>query len=181
MAEPIHDKIKRSLQAAEGLYHRLVLLVGETGSGKTGVLRDIAEEFGSSVVNVNLALSGELLELTAKQRSLRLPEILEAVTRGEDRGTSDKNEVLAPNPSSLAPVVLDNTEILFDKDLQQDPLRLLQSISRNRAVVASWNGIVNSGRLLYAETGHPEYRSYDSVDALIVEIRGEDLAARGEI
>ena len=60
MAEPIHDKIKRSLQAAEGLYHRLVLLVGETGSGKTGVLRDIAEEFGSSVVNVNLALSGEL-------------------------------------------------------------------------------------------------------------------------
>ena len=52
MAEPIHDKIKRSIQAAEGLYHRLVLLVGETGSGKTGVLRDIAEEFGSSVVNV---------------------------------------------------------------------------------------------------------------------------------
>jgi MoxR-like ATPase len=47
MAEPIHDKIKRSLQAAEGLYHRLVLLVGETGSGKTSVLRDIAEEFDS--------------------------------------------------------------------------------------------------------------------------------------
>jgi DNA helicase TIP49 (TBP-interacting protein) len=61
MAEPIHDKIKRSLQAAEGLYHRLVLLVGETGSGKTGVLQDVAEEFGSSVVNVNLALSGALM------------------------------------------------------------------------------------------------------------------------
>jgi hypothetical protein len=38
MAEPIHDKIKRSLQAAEGLYHRLVLLVGEIGSGKIGAL-----------------------------------------------------------------------------------------------------------------------------------------------
>ncbi len=46
MAEPIHDKIKRSLQAAEGLYHRLVLLVGQTGSGKTAVLRDLADEFG---------------------------------------------------------------------------------------------------------------------------------------
>ena len=79
MAEPIHDKIKRSLQAAEGLYHRLVLLVGKTGSGKSGILRDIAEEFGSSVVNVNLALSGELLELTAKQRSLRLPGILDQI------------------------------------------------------------------------------------------------------
>lgn len=79
MAEPIHDKIKRSLQAAEGLYQRLVLLMDETGSGKTGVLRDVAEEFGSSVVNVKLALSGELLELTAKQRSLRLPGILDQI------------------------------------------------------------------------------------------------------
>ena len=164
MAEPIHDKIKRSLLAAEGLYHRLALLVGETGSGKTGVLRDVAEEFGTSVINVNLALSSELLELTAKQRSLRLPGILDQI--------ADKAQL---------PVVLDNLEILFDKDLKQDPLRLLQGISRNRAVVASWNGTMTSGRLLYAETGHPEYRSYDSVDALIVEIRGEDLRARDEL
>jgi len=155
MAEPIHDKIKRSLQAAEGLYHRLVLLVGETGAGKTGVLRDVAKELGSSVINVNLALSGELLELTATQRSLRLPGILDQIT-----------------DNAQSPVVLDNLEILFDKELKQDPLRLLQRISRNRTVVASWNGTMNSGRLLYAEPGHPEYRSYDSVDALIVGMDG---------
>lgn len=77
MAESIHDKIKRSIQAAEGLYYRLILLVGKTGPGKTSVLREVAEDFGSSVVNVNLALSGELLELTVKQRSLRIPGILD--------------------------------------------------------------------------------------------------------
>lgn len=155
MAEPIHDKIKRSLQAAEGQYHRLVLLVGETGSGKTGALREIAEEFGTFIININLVLSSELLELTAKQRSLRLPEILDQIA----------NKVQAL-------VVLDNIEILFDKELKQDPLRLLQGISRNRTVVASWNGTSTGGRLLYAETGHPEYRSYDSVDALIVGMDG---------
>lgn len=155
MGKSSYDKIIRSIQAAEGLYHRLVLLVGETGSGKTGVLWDIAEEVGSSVVNVNLALSGELLELTAKQRSLRLPGILDQIAG-----------------KAQAPVMLDNLEIIFDKDLQQDPLRLLQSISRNRTVVASWNGTMNSGRLLYAEIGHPEYRSYESVDALIVGMDG---------
>jgi len=155
MAEPIHDKIKRSIQAAEGLYHRLVLLVGETGAGKTGVLRSIAAEFGTSVINVNLNLSRELLELTAKQRSLRLPDILSQV---------------AGKAQSL--VVLDNIEILFDKGLKQDPLRLLQTISRNRTVVASWNGTSSEGRLLYAENGHPEYRSYDSVDAMIVIMDG---------
>lgn len=141
MAGPIHDKIKRFLQAAEDLYHRLVLLAGKTGSGKTGVLREVAEEFGTSIVNVSLALSGELLELTAKQRSLWLPAILDQIV--------DKAQ---------APIMLDNLEILFDKNLQQALLRLLQSILRNRAVVASWNGTMKAGRLLYAETGHPEYR-----------------------
>ena len=155
MAEPIHDKLKRSLQATEGLYHRLVLLVGETGSGKTAVLREFAEEFGSSVINVNLALSSELLELTLKQRSLRLPGILDQIV-----------------DQAQSPVTLDNIEILFDKDLSQDPLRLLQGIPRNRTVVASWNGIFTDRRLLYAETGHPECRSYDSDDALIVNMDG---------
>ncbi len=151
MSEPIQDKIKRSVQAAESLYYQLVLLVGKNGSGKTGVLRFAADNLGTSVININLELSSKLLELTARQRSIRLPEILDQI--------ADK---------SRSPVVLDNLEILFDKDLRQDPLRLLQSISRNRTVVASWNGIFTGRKLFYAETGHPEYRSYDSVDALIV-------------
>ena len=155
MNGPIHDKIKRAIQTAEGLYYRLVLLAGTTGTGKTGVLRDIAEEFGSTVININLAISSELLELTAKQRSLRLPDILDQVVS-----------------QFQSPVLLDNIEILFDKNLQQDPLRLLQGISRNRTIVASWNGAMHSGKLLYAEAGHPEYRSDDPGDTQIVEMDG---------
>ena len=161
MAEPTHDKIKRFLKEADGLYYRLVLLVGKSGSGKTGVLRNIADEFGTSVININLALSRKLLELTAKQRSLRLQETFNLVT--------DKAQ---------SPVVLDNLEILFNKDLSHDPLRLLQGISRNRAVLASWNGTSCNGRLLYAEAGHPEYRSYDLGDMLIVSMDGTTTSAK---
>ena len=157
MVVPIHDTIKRSISTAEGLYHRLVLLVGKVSSTKTALLQDIAGEFGTSVINVNLALSAELLDLTVKQRALRLPDILYHIS--EKAGEM---------------VVLDNLEILFDKDLKQDPLRLLQRISRNRTVLASWNGSMTSGRLLYAETGHPEYCSYDGVDALIVSMDETD-------
>ncbi len=153
MAELIHDRIKQSLLAAEGRYHRLVLLVGKAGSGKTGALREIANDFGSSVVNVNLELSSKLLELTPKQRQLKLSRLLDQIV--------DKTQ---------SPIILDNLEILFDQDLKQDPLRLLQSISRNRAIVASWNGTTTAGRLLYAETGHPEYRAYNSTDVLIVDM-----------
>jgi len=155
MAEPVHAKVRRCLHASEGLYHRLVLLVGETGSGKSLVLRDVAEELGVDVINVNLTVASRLLELTAKQRVLRLPGILEELV---DRG----------KPS----VLLDNLEILFDKELKQDPLRLLQGISRNHSVVASWGGTVDKGKLVYAETGHPEYRRYDLIDTLVVSMDG---------
>ena len=155
MANLIQDKIKRSIKAAEGLYYRLVLLVGETGSGKTGILRDVADDLGAEVININLALSFELLELTTKQRALRLPGILDHII--------DKTKPI---------VVLDNIEILFDKHLKQDPLRLLQGISRNSSVLASWNGTTAGGRLIYAETGHPEYRCYDPADTLIVGMDG---------
>ena len=151
MSDRLRDRIRLSLQSAEGLYYRLVLLVGETRSGKTAILRDVAEEYGTSVINVNLGLSRKLLEVTPKQRPLRLPEMLYQI--------SNKARTL---------LVLDNLEILFNPDLKQDPLRLLQGISRNRTVLASWNGTYNSGKLLYAESGHPEYRSYDSADVLIV-------------
>ena len=156
LTNSVSQLLKQSIHTADGLYHRLVLVVGKTSSGKTTLIREIAAQFATNVFNVSLAISGALLDLTPKQRSLRLPALLQEIV-----------------PEGETPLFLDNLEILFDSNLQQDPLRLLQSISRNRAVVASWNGIMNSGRLLYAETGHPEYRSYDSVDALIVGMDGK--------
>ena len=152
MSEPLKDKIIKTLQAAEGLYHRLVLLVGKSGSGKTQILRSVADELGTEVININLTVSAGLLELTTKQRALRLPGILAQIT---DKGQST--------------VVLDNLEILFDNELKQDPLRLLQGISRNRTVVVSWNGCLEGGKLIYAEADHAEYKSYSANDLLIVE------------
>ena len=156
MAEPIENKVTRSLKAAEGLYHRLVLIAGEGGSGKTSVVQNLAKLHDAEPINVNLCLSKELLELTAKQRQLKLSEILvQAVNGNEDK------------------IFLDNIEILFDVELKQDPLRLLQGLSRNSTVVTSWNGTFKKGKLTYAEPGHREYRSYDLTDTLVVSMSGE--------
>lgn len=155
-SEPsIHDLLKRSLRAADDLYYRLVLLVGETGSGKTAVLHRLAADLGTEPVNVNRDLALELLELTPGQRALHLPALFGRIM----------NDVRSP-------VLLDNLEILFDPALHQDPLRLLQGIARQRTVVASWNGTLAAGKLSYAEIGHPEYRRYDEIDALIVGMDG---------
>lgn len=153
MVEPSLNKARVLLPTAEELYHRLILLVGKPGSGKTVVLHKLADDLDTNVINVNLVLAEQLLELTTKQRALRLPALLELTSNG-------------PEPVCL----LDNTEILFDKDLQHDPLRLLQGISRNKTVVAAWNGLMNGTSLHYAEIDHPEYRSYDGHGLLIIEM-----------
>ena len=156
MAEPIENIVTRSLKTAEELYHRLVLIVGESGSGKTSVIQNLAKLHDIEPININLCLSKELLELTEKQRQLKLAEILARAVNG----SGDK-------------VFLDNIEILFDVELKQDPLRLLQGLSRNLTVVTSWNGTFGQGKLTYAEPGHHEYRKYDLTDTLIVSMSGE--------
>ncbi len=152
MANSLSQQIIDQLGQAEQLYNRLILVVGPAGTGKTAALRQMCEEGGSSLVNVNLELSQRLLELTEKQRSLRCGQIVKEIVDH------------AGGPVAL----LDNLEILFDPALRQDPLRLLQGLSRNRTIVASWNGLVQDGYLVYAEPGHPEHKRYPASDLLIV-------------
>jgi len=151
MAEPVQREIIGALRTAEGLYYRLVLLVGPSSSGKTDSLQALRTELQSDIISVNSELSKLLLDMTTKQRTLHVPKLLEQIA-----ATAGKT------------VLLDNIEMLFDVELKQDPLRLLQGISRNRTIVAAWNGYVEGQKLLYAEPGHQEYRVYDAKDLLIV-------------
>ncbi len=152
MAEPLADRLISKIDQAADLYHRLVILPGPTGAGKTAVLRTVHEKTAAPLINVNLELSRRLLDLTARQRSLQLPILLA--------------DIVAATGAEVT--LLDNIEILFDISLKQDPLRLLQGISRNRTVVAAWNGAIEGNRLVYATPGHAEYRRYPLQDCLIV-------------
>ena len=128
------------------LYFRLVLAVGPVGTGKSALLRTLKDPTDAPLLNVNLQLSRRLLELGERSRIVRLPRILDDIVEAESSGADT--------------VLLDNTELLFDAGLRQDPLRLLQNLSRRRTIVAAWLGTVRNGALIYAEPGHPEYRSY---------------------
>ena len=149
----VSQKILGSLKNAKDLYHQLILVVGPSGSGKTGILKQIAAQEKSSVINVNLEISSRLLELTRKQRKTKLQTIFNDIVDG-----------------AHSPVILDNLEILFDMELEQDPLRLLQHASRNNLILASWNGTLQDKKLIYAEITHPEYRVYESSDTIAIAI-----------
>jgi len=174
MAEPLADRVIRRIGQAAELYHRLVILVAPAGAGKTAALQDVHERTAAPLVNVNLELSRRMLDLTERQRALQLPRLLAEIV----------------GASAADVVLLDNLEVLFDVSLKQDPLRLLQGLSRNKTVVAAWSGEIRTEErglrtesngdgsalspqssslyLVYATPDHPEYKRYPLRDFLVV-------------
>jgi len=151
MTEPLADQIIRKVKQAAELYHRLLLVVAPAGAGKTTALRDVLDRTGAPLVNVNLELSRRMLELTERQRALHLPPLL--------------REIVGSGGGEM--ILLDNIEVIFDVGLKQDPLRLLQGLSRNKTVAAAWNGAIVEDYLTYAAPDHPEYRRYAMRDFLV--------------
>jgi hypothetical protein len=151
MTEPLADQVVRKINQATELYHRLMLVVAPARAGKTTALQDVQERVGAPLINVNLDLSRRMLDLTERQRALQLPRLLREII----------------NDAAGEVVLFDNIEILFDVALKQDPLRLLQGLSRNKTVVAAWNGSIDGNHMVYAVPDHPEYRRYMVRDFLV--------------
>lgn len=154
MPAAISDRIIECMAAVRTCYHRLVIVVGPSRSGKTTALQQVHDAANIPLINVNLELSKRLLDLTERQRALQIPNLLDQFV-----GETGHDEAL-----------LDNNEILFDIQLKQDPLRLFQGLSRSRTIVMSWNGRTNEECLFYAKPDHPEFRQYPLADMTVVAI-----------
>ena len=156
MSDPLAQQLKIACAQLATQYHRLVVLVGPLGTGKTAALRQFAEGQRTPLININLELSRALLDVPRTQRAVAAPRLLKEIVEAVPGDT----------------VVLDNIEMLFAPDLQLDPLRALQQVARDRTVVASWNGRIQAGRLLYAEPSHPEYRDYKADGLVLIVAEG---------
>ncbi len=157
MIDALSENIPRLIAQASQSYHQLIIVVAPAGKGKTPTLQDVAEHSGYRYVNVSLELSERLLDLTARQRAIQTPRVLDEII-----GAGDERVAL-----------LDDLELLFDVSLKLDPLRYLQGASRQRTLVVAWSGTIHNGQLSYATPGHPEYHQY-SVDDLTVVMLGKD-------
>lgn len=130
------------------------MLVAPAGSGKTSALQEVHERTAATLINVNLELSRRMLDLTERQRTLQLPILLSQIANADQTNM----------------ILLDNIEVLFDVALRQDPLRLLEGLSRNKTVVVAWSGAIDGGHMCYAKPDHPEYKRYPARDFLVVNL-----------
>jgi hypothetical protein len=158
-ANSLTSQIQDVLPSTRDAYYKLILAVGPARTGKTAALSELAARHHWPRLIVNLRLSERLLDLTHRQRAVRVAGILDDIMR----------------ETALDIALLDNIELLFAEELAQDPLRLLQSLSRNRTIIAAWPGTFDGTSLTYAEPGHPEARRYSSPQAVIVKAGDAEL------
>jgi hypothetical protein len=141
-----------ALDQAAARYQKIALVVGGPASGKSSLLRTIAQQMNMPILNLGLDLSTRLLPLTARERKLKASDIIADIL---DNHESQR-------------LAVDNTEIVFDPTLMLNPLGLLQSISRTRLLVWAWNGTLDNGHVTYAYPGHPEYHRIPTQDMTLI-------------
>lgn len=143
MTHLTYSQLLDTVRATHGAYYKLTILAGPSGVGKTRLLKQVASDLLLPAINLNLLLSQRLLSQTRRQRALKAEEFATQII----------------DEHFQSGLCLDNTELLFNTTLKTNPLVFLQDVSRNRFIVATWNGILTGGELRYAHAGHPDYFS----------------------
>ena len=154
------EKLKHLVDEVGALQSKLVLLIGPPHSGKTALLRAIAQSKGVTPLNVGAELGCRLASMPQKQRHLQITTILRELA--DQHATGDL-------------LLMDNIELLFDRSLNLDPLDLLKRHAHAKRVVAVWpgelRGDARTGRLTYADMGHPEHQDYSLAGVVPFEIQ----------
>ncbi|WP_368411106.1 BREX-3 system P-loop-containing protein BrxF [Gilvimarinus sp. 2_MG-2023] len=94
--------------------------------------------------NLNKLVSEHLMSTPKSEWTLICTSYVESLVQQQVRGV----------------VLLIGLEVLFDRSLAVDPLKLLMKCARTKTIIVSWPGEINSNGLSYANVSHPEYRMY---------------------
>lgn len=134
--------------------HKLLLLIGRPGSGKSKFLYNYSREKGIPILNLDDIL-GE-----------KIPE------------GKDANYVYAFTQGFLSTytpeeILLDKKKILYQKDSSIDLLDFLKELSQSKTVVTTWNGYTENGKLIHVCDAIGRTVEYDlaEIDCEYIELK----------
>jgi len=99
-------------------------------------------------LDLNKSLSEQLINVPKQDRTKLVSQLVADLIKG------------VPGES----VLICGLEILFDRSLAVDPIRLLSTCAKNKTLLVCWSGDKTSSGLSYAVASHPEHRTYKASD-----------------
>lgn len=112
--------------------HKLLLIIGAPGSGKSKVIREYSQETGIPIIDLD-----KIFINTAPDQLMN----------------EMKNFLKTYNQKVL---LLDNKKILYAKNSTIDMMEFLKEISQEIPVLATWNGKIEDGQLYHIRKDTPE-------------------------
>jgi len=111
--------LRQVIEQAKNYHSQLVVVAGESASL---LLENAASEDGFVAVNLGLELSEKLIEVPRQDRAKSAASLFADLL----------------HELNTRVLLLNHIEILFDKTLSIEPLKLLQSSARNLTLVVAW-------------------------------------------
>ena len=145
------EKLENMVDDTASLNSKLILLISSQASPKSKLISELSRRRDTPVLKVGNTLGKKLLQMPSKNRHLMAADIMKNV---------------ADEASYNGLLLIDHTELLFDRTLELDPLALLKKLAHKYRVVAIWPGELNGNHLYYADVHHSEYRKY-SINGVI--------------
>ena len=158
-AESLVDQLTKALSAAAHDRHKLVLVLGGFGTGKTQLLQAVAAATEGAILNLNLAL-------TERLRQLPRSRYADGVTVH-----AEIDKLCDELSQHGRPLFVDNVELLFSPELGKvNPVDTFKRIARQRPVVLALPARRDGNYAEYASVGRADYLRMEIGDYIIFDL-----------
>lgn len=133
--------VKERWEQIQGDEERILFIVGGPGSGKSLLIRELAEQKGWKYLEAKQLIEEEFLLVPRDER----PKLAEDVIRR------------ALTRSDTEVVLLDGINVLFAPILNLEPLDILKTISKTYPIVVGWRGHLEGDQLYLEHNNNPKH------------------------
>jgi hypothetical protein len=116
-------------------------------------LQSVFEKMGIPSININKELAIRLKDVPVSRRQRVVKDELQHIINGFD----------------IDVIFLNRIQYLFDEELKQNPIGLIEYISGNKVILVNWPGEINEGTIKYGTPDHPEYFEAEGLGEHIIQ------------
>lgn len=124
--------MNKKIEELNDVKYKLLLVIGNPGSGKSKIIREYSQESGIPIINLDTIFANTPSDMLIEEMKNFLSTYHQKV------------------------LLIDNKKILYSKNSKIDMLAFLKEISKQIPVVATWNGKIEDGQLFHFRSNTPE-------------------------